>query len=171
MDFFFSTLNAGLRTRHHKDLGEALKNTFNKLGHLRIDELSPENYLRAFTAFREESITPEEFVEEFSRQADRIVPENHKFKDRLIDEHQKFMFFGIQDRDKSKILIKINEKTKENLNAALDLEKNATKKYFQYARESEESGDKEAVRLFKALAEVEAGHQFALRKMLEAIKE
>jgi len=66
---------------------------------------------------------------------------------------------------------KINEKTRENLKAALSLEQNATKEYFQYAREAEELGDKEASTLFTALARVEAGHQTALRKMLEAAKE
>lgn len=66
---------------------------------------------------------------------------------------------------------KINEKTKENLNAALSLEQNATKEYFQYAREAEKLGDREAVSLFTALAKVEAGHQTAIRKMMEAVKE
>ena len=66
---------------------------------------------------------------------------------------------------------KIDKKTKQNLEAALNLEKNATNEYLQYAKESEEIGDKEAAVLFKALAKVEAGHQFALRKMLQAVKE
>jgi len=57
------------------------------------------------------------------------------------------------------------------LKAALSLEQNATKEYFQYAREAEELGDKEASTLFSALARVEAGHQTAIRKMLEMAKE
>jgi rubrerythrin len=66
---------------------------------------------------------------------------------------------------------KINKKTKENLNAALSLEQNAAKEYFQYAKEAEELGDKEASSLFNALAKVEVGHQTAIRKMMNAAKE
>jgi rubrerythrin len=66
---------------------------------------------------------------------------------------------------------KINEKTRQNLNAALTLEQNATKNYFQYAKEAEQTGDKEAAVLFTALAKIEAGHQTSIRKMLEAAKE
>jgi rubrerythrin len=61
---------------------------------------------------------------------------------------------------------KLEQKSKDNLNAALDLEKNATISYFKYAKECEELGDKEAATLFTALAKVEAGHQEAIRKML-----
>ena len=61
---------------------------------------------------------------------------------------------------------KIKDKSKENLNAALELEKNATINYFKYAKECEELGDKEVATLFTALARVEAGHQQSIKKML-----
>lgn len=60
----------------------------------------------------------------------------------------------------------LKQKSKDNLGAALDLEKNATTSYFKYAKECEEIGDSEASMLFTALARVEAGHQQAIRKML-----
>lgn len=65
---------------------------------------------------------------------------------------------------------KLDTKTKENLNAALALEKNATTTYYDYAKESERLGDKEAATLFVALAKVEAGHQVSIRKMLASAK-
>ena len=61
---------------------------------------------------------------------------------------------------------KLEAKTKEDLNAALELEKNATNNYFKYAKECEELGDKEAATMFTALARIEAGHQHSIRKML-----
>ena len=61
---------------------------------------------------------------------------------------------------------KLEPKSKENLSAALELEKNATTSYFKYSKECEELGDKEAATLFTALARVEAGHQQSIRKML-----
>jgi len=61
----------------------------------------------------------------------------------------------------------IENKSKANLNAALELERNATSSYFKYAKECEELGDKEVATLFTALARVEAGHQQSIRKMLE----
>jgi rubrerythrin len=64
---------------------------------------------------------------------------------------------------------KLEQKSKDNLNAALDLEKNATTSYFKYAKECEELGDKEAARLFTALARVEAGHQQAIIKMIVSV--
>ncbi|OGI12615.1 hypothetical protein A3K64_03350 [Candidatus Micrarchaeota archaeon RBG_16_36_9] len=61
---------------------------------------------------------------------------------------------------------KLEPKSKENLKAALELEKNATVSYFRYASECEQVGDIETAILFKALARVESGHQQAIRKML-----
>jgi len=65
---------------------------------------------------------------------------------------------------------KLETKSKEDLNAALELEKNATTSYFKYAKECEELGDKEAARSFTALAKVESGHQISIRKMLDNAK-
>jgi rubrerythrin len=61
---------------------------------------------------------------------------------------------------------KVEPKTKENLDAALTLETNATKNYFAYAKEAEDVGDKQAATMFTALARVEAGHQQSIRKIL-----
>jgi rubrerythrin len=61
---------------------------------------------------------------------------------------------------------KVEPKTKEHLNAALELETNATRDYFNYAKECEEIGDVQAAEVFTALARVEAGHKQSLRKML-----
>lgn len=64
---------------------------------------------------------------------------------------------------------KLEPKSKENLNAALDLERNATTSYLKYAKECEELGDKEAATLFTALARVEAGHQHSIKKILRLV--
>ena len=61
---------------------------------------------------------------------------------------------------------KLDPKSVENLNAALNLEKNATVDYLRYAKECDEIGDIEASVLFTALAKVELGHQVAIKKML-----
>lgn len=63
----------------------------------------------------------------------------------------------------------LQSRTKENLNAALNLETNATNMYLKYASECEALGDKEAAVLFEALAKVETGHQLAIRRMLGTV--
>jgi rubrerythrin len=60
----------------------------------------------------------------------------------------------------------IKAKTREDLNAALSLEQNATADYTRYAKECKELGDLQASEMFTALARVEAGHQVSIRKML-----
>jgi rubrerythrin len=65
---------------------------------------------------------------------------------------------------------KLEERSKENLNAALNLERNATQDYIAYAKECNALGDAEAATMFEALAKVESGHQIAIRKMLSLKK-
>jgi len=62
----------------------------------------------------------------------------------------------------------LKQKSKDNLNAALSLERNATNLYSRFAKECKELGDAEAATMFTALARVEAGHQLCIKKMLEA---
>ncbi|MFH0830045.1 MAG: ferritin family protein [Candidatus Aenigmatarchaeota archaeon] len=67
-------------------------------------------------------------------------------------------FKGIQKATK--------QKTVENLNSALSLEKNATSLYEKFAKESREHGDDDAAMMFTALARIEAGHQISIKKRL-----
>ena len=74
----------------------------------------------------------------------------------------------VSEKDFSGFPKEIKKKSKENLNSALGLEKNATDMYTRFAKECKEIGDTETATVFTALARVETGHQLSIKKMLEA---
>ncbi len=72
----------------------------------------------------------------------------------------------VPEKDFCGIQKNVKPKTKENLNSALALERNATDLYEKFARECEALGDSDAAMMFHALARIEAGHQVSIRKRL-----
>jgi rubrerythrin len=76
----------------------------------------------------------------------------------------------VPEKDFAGIPTNHDQKTIENLNAALALETNATRDYFRYAKEARDSGDIHVADMFTALAKVESGHQVAIKKSLGLCK-
>jgi rubrerythrin len=76
----------------------------------------------------------------------------------------------VPEKDFEAIPTNHDQKTIENLNAALALETNATSMYLMYAKEAKERGDKRVFDMFTALAKVESGHQVAIKKALGICK-
>lgn len=72
----------------------------------------------------------------------------------------------IPEKDFKGIQKDVKQKTKEDLNSALALEKNATDLYEKFAKECEAIGDKDAAMMFHALSRIESGHQISIRKRL-----
>ena len=114
MDKFFRY--SGRRVKYYKVMAKALANTFERYTNLRsIDfhgTLTKEDWRRIFEALYEEPIDTEDFIETFSREADRYLPTKLKIRDQLTEEHRKNLFFGRDNPVESKVYIKIHEKTK-----------------------------------------------------------
>jgi rubrerythrin len=76
----------------------------------------------------------------------------------------------VLEKDFKGIPVEKEPKTVENLEAALALETKATHIYFEYAKDAREKGNRHVADMFTALANVEAGHQVAIKKSLGLCK-